>query len=49
MADGRLGQMQRTGGTGQAAFPLNGIEHVQQVQIKAIEGHGWSPFTIRFE
>ena len=49
MAHGRLCQMQRPGGTGQAAFPVNGIEHVQQVQVKAIEGHGWSPFAIRFE
>ena len=39
MADGRLGQVQRFGSPGQTAFPVDGVENMQQVQVKTFLGH----------
>ena len=46
VAHGRLGQVQRPGGAGQATLPVDGVENVQQVQVQAIQGHGQGPFFV---
>src|SRR5262249_40283439 len=40
MAHGGLGELQLAAGTGQVAFPVNGLKHHEQVEIDLAEMHG---------